>query len=222
MGYRPSSSKSGRDRPCCVIRPYAELAFYIAGVFLVVGLWFTYVQLRLLKRDMLLRVERAAKEKAIEAGRLYFERYVPQAAGLSLAREEAKIRDYRGPIGDFSLRSLPPTWRPDRKFISLQFNTPLNTLELIASLFTTGVADERTGFTIIGRTFCGTVEHNYDLIAFCRIAPAHAYWSNIVQLYGQWRPRLSKAELQALGDSIDEQLNKMKDDSAIPPIGLEA
>jgi hypothetical protein len=54
------------------IRPYAELAFYIAGVFLVVGLWFTYVQLRLLKRDMLLRVERAAKEKAIEAGRLYF------------------------------------------------------------------------------------------------------------------------------------------------------
>jgi hypothetical protein len=58
----------------------------------------------------------------------------------------------------------------------------MNQLESMAAAFVSGVADEQVGFRAIGRTYCFTVEHNYDLLAFARTGQANPYWANIVDL----------------------------------------
>lgn len=88
------------------LRPYAELLYFMAGVIVAGGLLFTHWQLRMIKRDMQVRSERAAKDKAIEACERYYDRYVPKANDFFLQRESKKLGTYGGPIGDFSRDSI--------------------------------------------------------------------------------------------------------------------
>jgi len=83
----------------------------------------------------------------------------------------------------------------------------LNQLESIAASFTSGVADERTGFRIIGRTYCFNVESYYDLIS---VSP-HTYWQSAIDLYFLWRPRLSKAELEIARGEMEARLLELAD-----------
>lgn len=54
-----------------------------------------------------LRVERAAKEKAIEACERYYSTYMPLANKFFLLRQEKNLAAYDGPFSDFSKDSLP-------------------------------------------------------------------------------------------------------------------
>jgi hypothetical protein len=203
------------------IRPYLELAYFAAGVLLLIGLVITFFQLTLIKNDIGLRNERAAKEHAIEAAIRYLNLYVPLCDANTRDLLEKKIASYSGPIGDFSFASNPKSMLAGtitRMATSSSFHLALNELESISAYFTTGVADERTGFLIIGRTFCGTVEAWYDVIAGCRREKAHPYWHNIVQLYQTWRPRLSKAEIQTTIRDLESKIKSMGPDSPIEPI----
>jgi hypothetical protein len=96
-----------------------------------------------------------------------------------------------------------------------------NEIEAIAAFFTTGVADEKLGFGVIGRTYCRTVELNYDLISLFRDEKPVSYWKNTVELYLIWRPRLSKAEMSSLKDSLQSKIAALGPDNAISPIGLD-
>jgi hypothetical protein len=58
------------------VRPYLEIAYYAAGVLLLFGIIITFFQLILIKSDIRLRNERAAKERAIEAADRYFSSFV--------------------------------------------------------------------------------------------------------------------------------------------------
>jgi hypothetical protein len=191
------------------IRPYLELAYFAAGIILAFGLWFAYRQLKLIQEDMLIRSRRAASEKALEATLRYFEQYVPKSGALFKARNDKNIPPYKGSIGDFSFESLTEEQKTViAKQATLVEGLPtLNELEFISAFFVSGVADEETGFRIIGRTFCSTVETHYGLIALFRRHKAQAYWSNIVDLYHLWRPRLTIAELQMASKELEQKMN---------------
>ena len=138
-----------------------------------------------------------------------------------MALHQGKLPQYVGPVGDFSYKSLP------EKHISTALKriepvarwvTMLNQLQAIASAFTTGVADEKTGFTIIGRSLCGSVASFYDVLCVCRQDEVHAHYDNMVELYETWAPRLTKAELDDARKSLEERIAAIEE-RAIPPVG---
>jgi hypothetical protein len=100
----------------------------------------------------------------------------------------------------------------------------MNELEAISAAFTSGIADDATGFKIIGRTFCASVEFSYDLIAYSRhrTIDVQGYWSNIVQLYQTWSPRLKESELRQAKEDLERRIAGIASSGArIPAIGTE-
>jgi hypothetical protein len=205
------------------VRPYLELAYFSAGVLLLFGLVITFFQLLLIKNDIRLRNERASKERAIEAASRYLKDYVSALSAHNQNTQEKELDSYSGPIGDFTLKSLPAPMleRALERFGSDSILPALNELEAIAAYFTTGVADEQTGFRIIGRTFCHSVEDYYDIIACCRTEKAQPYWYNIVRLYRMWRPRLTKAEMRTAIQDLESKMRAVGLDNAVDSIDRE-
>jgi hypothetical protein len=204
-----------------IVRPYVEVAYFAAGILLAFGLIFTFHQITLIKKDINLRNERASKEHAIDACTRYFQDFVPKVDAYSGDLRKAKLPRYKEAIGDFSSASISKDFRPftikRMNFVSVHLC--LNELEVISACFTTGVADEKTGFLIIGRTFCVTVETYYDVIAACRDQNAHPYWHNITRLYQIWRPRLTKAEMKHTLQELENKIHSLGTDSTIDAIG---
>lgn len=178
------------------VKPWLEIAYYLSGVAVAAVAGFGLQQIRLLKRDMLTRNERAAKEKAIEYCHRYLTQFVPAYDEWSDTHIASGLRDYAGAIGDFSLKSLSQTQLPAAEARFMGFHTPMNELLAVAAAFTSGVADEKLGFQTIGRTFCTTVRSNYDLFCLAHCAEECPYYSEIVALYRMWAPRLRAAELE--------------------------
>jgi hypothetical protein len=209
------------------IRSGLELLYFVSGVVVAIGVIYGLKQIALLKKDIRLRNERAAKEKAIEYGRKYLRDYVDLQRAFFVACQEAKLAQHSGPVGDFTSGSILgntriaaistpryglPSWLP-----------AMNELEALSASFISGVADEGTGFKIFGRSFCETVESNYDLVALSRSndSGAQGYWQNIVELYRLWSPRLEAAELRRNKDSIEAKIAALAQDARISPIGTE-
>lgn len=198
------------------IRPYLEALYFLSGIVLAAGLFLTFRQLSISANDSDIRSKRAAEEKAIEACSRYSKDAVELDRKYSELLESAKIpTSYRGRIGDFSAQSLSrlknnPRLDPSRTEILKAVLVALNEYHMIAAYFVSGIACEKTGFNIIGRSFCRTVERNYDYISVARSDPAVQYWSHIVTLYKMWRPRITEAELTATADIIQQQLSEIQ------------
>jgi len=206
------------------IRPWLELLYFASSIILAISVVYGLKQITLLKKDIRLRNERAAKEKAIEYGRRYLRNYVDLHAVFVSAYEGASLEPYAGPIGDFTSGSVPRDGMATKRYMLQSWLPAMNELEALSAAFTTGVADEETGFRIFGRSFCGAVENSYDLIAISRSADALAqgYWSNIVELYRLWSPRLEEAQLRRTKESLEARIAGIAaQGTRIRPIGTE-
>ena len=151
--------------------------YYISGIILAVTAIYGLTQIRLFKKDLTFRIERTAKEKAIEASRIYLTEFVELSNNdykIRLSKNDASLKTYKGPIGDFTNASIPKELLDTaNKRISVISCLPvINCLESISAFFTTGVADEKIGFKIIGRSFCANVELEYDIISLHRSSKA--------------------------------------------------
>ena len=205
------------------LRTFLELAYFASGVALVFVAAYGLQQVRILKKDLAIRVERAAKEKAVEYAGRYLTHFVPLMNKYYRDQKAAKVPSYTGPIGDFSLSSVPQDYlkRTAASWITIDSGLPsLNELDHIASAFAFGVADEKTGFTIIGKTFCRSVASMYTDISRCRGDESCEYWEPIVILYRTWSARLSRSELEGLRAGIEKRLEGIGT-GGIPPIGQE-
>ena len=173
-----------------------------------------------MKQDMHTRNDRAAKEKAIEYASRYLSKYVELSDKFYKECQEKKVVGYDGPVGDFNLNSLLPQYRSNAiKHFTLDFFRPaLNELQTIASAYVTGIADEKTGFEIIGRTYCVSVASKYDILCCCRQDEIHQYYQSIIDLYNIWSPRITKAELEAERKRIEKSMSEIPDES-IAPLG---
>jgi len=201
------------------VRPLLELLYFAAGILLALGLGFAYGQLRVLKQDLRTRNVRSAREKALEACDRYFEKYVSLANTYFEDRKGLPI--YEGPIGDFSKNTLSGQWMPHAvsRFKVFSWISALNQLESIAAYFCTEVADERSAYPIIGRSFVKTVELHYDLIALSRPSPASPYYASTVKLYEIWKARLQYDELDHQRALVSRDIDALPTDKPIRPLG---
>jgi hypothetical protein len=191
------------------IRQWLELVYFVGGVVLAGAALYGLQQIRLMKRDMRIRSERAAAEKAIEYITRYTSHSIPHSNNFYQDCVVNELPSYDGPISDFTFASLPPQFVKIAKERFARFDSflpALNELNAIASAFAYGVADEKIGFAVIGRTFCASVAHHYDLICVARMNEVCPHFESIVTLYNLWAPRISKNELMALRRVLDRQL----------------
>jgi len=204
------------------IRSYLELTNFVAGIIIAIVGIAGLRQLSLFKKDMRLRNERAAKERAIEYSLRYLTTYVPLAGEFYRELKSKKMKVYSGPVGDFTRDSIPKEMHDSalERYKMESWLKGMNELLAISSAFTTGVADEETGFQIFGRTFCNTVRSHYDVLSIPRSKDIHNYFQSIVDLYHVWSPRLSKAELEEQQKRLNKQILDQPS-SHIPPIGCD-
>jgi len=202
------------------LRQWLELAYFISGVALAFIAVLGLQQIKIMKKDMIIRAERAAKEKAIEYSTRYLTVYCNICSSFFKEYRENKLIPYAGPITEFNFTSFPKEHldNASKRYKLSSWLPALNELEAIASAFITGVADERTGFNIIGRTYCQAVVHDYDIISLSRDGKSCDYYQSIVDLYKIWSPRLDKAELEAARQKMDDRISCIPD-KCIPPIG---
>jgi hypothetical protein len=210
------------------VRPWLELLYFVAGIIVAPALIYGLQQVTLLKRDIRIRTERSSKEKAIEFASRYLNTYTQLDGRFSNTCRTAQLQSYDGEIGDFTSASIYKNKRQlllTTKRYELESWLPaMNELETIAAAFTTGVADEQTGFRIIGRSFCISVKSEYDLIALSRqkVITSNDYWRNIVELYKIWSPRLRGSDLRDLRDNLDARIAASATrGGTIKPIGAE-
>jgi hypothetical protein len=189
------------------LRTIAEFLYFLSGVALAVIAVFGLQQIKILKRDIKVRNDRASKEKALEFVQKY-EDFIGLHNAFFRDCVEKKFGMYEGPIGDFSWESIKPAERPNA-INRIMLNTSLgamNKLNLVAACFMSGVADEQLGFSIIGKGFCANVANIYDLLSFARGEKKSVSFQPIVDLYQLWSPRLSKAQLLQAREDIETQL----------------
>jgi hypothetical protein len=195
------------------VRPWLELGYFIAGIVLAAAGLYGLQQIRLMKRDMAMRSQRAAREKAIEYVSRYFAEFVPLCNRFSREYMDQKLELYDGPVGDFTIASIPAKYRERafKRFRLASWLPALNELHTIAAAFAYGVAEEQLGFQAIGRTFCASVASMYDILCQARTDSACRYYEGIVDLFRLWGPRLSKSELAALREQVDRRLATLTD-----------
>jgi len=205
------------------IRPYLETAYFVAGIALAVGLLFARAQLKAFQVDTRIRNERTAKEKAVEACRFYLVEHMMTEKLFYDAKRVKKLHNYVGNTGNFTVSSLSDSQKAHGLALMgvEELRQTLNELEIICSLFVSGVADEKTGFQIIGRSLVNSIETNYDVITLFRDDNKfQPYWYNIVELYQVWKARFEREILKGSVDQIQEKL-KNTPDVKITPIGGE-
>jgi hypothetical protein len=206
------------------IRAALELLYFLSTIALAVIAGYGLRQIKLLKRDMHTRNDRAAKEKAIEIS----DRFV-NSVNIGLKYHEALktggLKIYHGPIGDFTSSSLTKDWRENanKKIPMASLWMPiLNEYEGMAAGYMSGVADEQLGYKILGMGFCKAVQHNYDVICLQR---GHGkgewnYWKNTIGLYKLWSDRIKQEGLLEKLDDVSSQLRESSS-AKITPIGLD-
>jgi hypothetical protein len=202
------------------LRPYLEGFYFLAGILMTGGIIASYRQIVLLKADLKTKNERAAAEKAIEACDRYFCSYIPLNSVNYRETVEKKLDGYSGPVGDFSPGSVPSEILPKsaQRFALVSWLPAMNQLESISAYFISGVADECTGFRVMGRSFCGTIKLQYDVISLSRREASNPYWSNAVKLYQLWSPRLAKEEIDSTIREMQAKASSIPNNK-ISPIG---
>lgn len=195
-------------------RDYGQLVLLVNALVLTAILAYGLKQLRLTKTGIQVQSDRSAKERAIEYASRFLRDYVEISRPYTTARIAAGLPTYRGPIGDFTPGSIPAENFEDAKrriLVEPHFIYGMNELAVVAAAFSSGVADEQTGFEIIGRTYCATVASHYDLLSLARRELASNHYEPIVRLYRLWAPRLTKSELLAERKLLDERIANIPD-----------
>jgi hypothetical protein len=206
------------------IRAVLEILYFLSSVALAVIGAYGLKQIKLLKRDMHTRNDRAAKEKAIEASNRFITS-VDLNHKYHEALKNAGLKPYTGPIGDFTSSSLAPAWRENaNKKVPLSplWMPILNEYEGMASAYMSGVADEELGYKILGLGFCRSVQRNYDVISLQRGSGKSEwnFWKNTIGLYTLWSNRIKQEGLLEKLTEVSSQL-RGSSNAKITPLGIE-
>lgn len=202
---------------------WLEMANWAAGVLVALFAGLSLRQLTILKTDIRIRNERSAKEKALEGAKLWAEAQEGFRPFLANCQAAGLPTYYDGPKSDFLFDTLPADRKStaDAKEKVQGWAKPINAIDALAALYTTGVADEETGFNIFGRDFCECVGAVYDVIAANRKNPIEPRYRNTVVLYNIWSARI---EALAVTDEIEKKKELLRGikQSKVKPIGSDA
>lgn len=160
------------------IKPYLEILYYICVLVLAIVGVIGLRQIFLVKYDIRTRNLRAANKEAIALIDRYLEKYVAINKKHTLQMEKDNVPNFKGQVGDFcykevDLERVGPRLRKGKYILEM-----LNELEIIAAGVNSKLANEELAFYSFGKSFCGTVENNYDLVSFLRGGGTIKHYNN--------------------------------------------
>ena len=193
------------------IQVVIETAYYVSGVFLLIGIGIGLYQLKILKKDLSDRNQRAAAEKSLEYLDFFSTSIMPAMEKYDNAMEvEVTKRESVSSLNDGKFLLVPGDLNKEltaETIIShrLGIIRILNQLEFFGVAMLHGVADESIVFTPVGKVFCRFVEDEYVPLSLLRSEGVP--YKNLVELYSVWSSRI---EYEALQLQKEEAENKMK------------
>lgn len=193
-------------------RSYIEIAYFASGIILGLAGIIGLRQLSLMKFDISTRCRRETMDNSIKIVDRYLDKFVPEYDAFTKQREKEGIPTYGGTIDN-----LPPINRKEllQRSAKVEFTTIFNELEIISASVMSGLADDDFVYKSIGRSFCGTIAKNHDILSQCT---SGGYYPNTNELFKIWRKRLIKAKLEGKRNECDSILNNINDER-IPIIG---
>jgi hypothetical protein len=197
-------------------RPYLECASFVGTIALSFIALYGLKQIQLLKIDMLNRSERSAKEKAIEAAENFWAEFTVSYFAFQQEIFKRGLKVYDGKVGDFKRTEFPdwpncPQEILKRWELATLWLVSSNRFEAIAATFVTGVADEQTGFEVIGLDFVEMVQNDYDMYTLTQkmAGGEKQYFPNTIKLFKAWSPRFTQKELELQKHSLEEKIKNL-------------
>ena len=195
-------------------KPFLEWGSLLSTIVLCFAAIYGLKQIRLLKIDILSRSERSAKEKAIEASERFLGDCLNTHSAFVRQLEVRNLGEYDGAICEFKFTESKEWPKECQKRYQLQRHWLLtfNKMEAIAAVFITGVADEQTGFEVIGLDFVDIVRRYYDIYTLCQknVGEGNQNFPNTIKLYKTWSPRFTEKELQRQKGFLEEKLRSLE------------
>jgi hypothetical protein len=207
------------------VRPILELLYFLASIGLFASVFIGLRQLKLVKEDIKVRNKRASVEKSIEYLNMFATDFIPKITDKIKEINESKLAVYKGPFNPKFVFDhncdLKSQVIKDYYLLCYEIDVVyiLNELEFFSAALVSGLADEELAFNPLADFYCSTVERFYVTICANRENGDSRMYSNIINLYGTWKDRLHKMELESKRREIDENISKIED-RRIPSIGM--
>jgi hypothetical protein len=187
----------------------------IAAIILAVCAIVALVQIILLKRqldlmeqDLKTRNLRASREAALKYGE-WFTKEVLSRGSIFFASADAANLKLKEPftIGNFSKESLTP-----EQYAAAKKRKALNgwyeltcVMEVVAAGFTSGVADDETGYIMMGRAYYGMVWVLYDTYVVLIEEEGRPSCAVTLQLFERWKAKMSAEDLDHASEALQRQ-----------------
>ena len=204
-----------------IIKPFAELLYFISGIGLAICAYYGLQQITILKNTSSTQAKRDALRLTSEQCSLYFEKIIPLQNEFNEKLKSRNIKYFEGwtvKVKNGSItasRKSPPN---SNGLIDIAADLAfLNHMEAFAVYFTSRVADEKVAYDTLGKTFLGTTEEVMPWILQCR---EDGYYKNVVHLFALWSSRSESEKLLAEKNSIEKKLAAAKT-SYHAPIGTD-
>lgn len=198
------------------IKSIFELLYFIASIALVIGLYFGYEQLKVMRKDILDNHKRNAVEKSIEYLDWFASSFIPESSNYYAALNGKKLPSF----GENEL-TFNHDFSSDNKInesvIIKNDNGVIdlcNKLEFFSAAINSGLADETLLITPLAKSYCEFIENNYDV--YCSIRSrknSKKLYENTRILYTNWSKQLIKFGLE----EEKEEIKKREDALNIQP-----
>lgn len=198
-----------------VIKEAVEILYFLSGVGLLIGLYFAYQQLKLMREEYNTNNKRAAVEKSMEYLNYFATTIIPLNTTYSNGLSKIAHQKYKGPKNDDFRFDQNCSFSSEyiRKFVDASIKSGasnlLNQLEYFSAALMSGLADEELAFIPLAEAYCETIEDLYPTICYTRKKEGTNMFSNVIGLYKIWKDRLDLHDLAKDKTKIDEKMSKI-------------
>ncbi|NOU54935.1 hypothetical protein HN020_09255 [Brevibacillus borstelensis] len=225
------------------IKEYLEVAYFISGIVMAGTIVIGIYQIRLLKRDLVIRNQRAAVEKSIEYLDWFASDFMPEYTAFQNqfndikkqlnenAKDKPKMQQLLKRVTEtLEIKDDDFAKKPDnlniledirlKILLNTNANDLLNQLEYFAAAMMSGLADEELAYKPLSTMYCRVIEEFYLIICVSRGDKHSNLYTNVIGLYKMWKNRLKKDALKGKRFELNEELAKCPDDTKVKAIGM--
>jgi hypothetical protein len=192
----------------------------ITPLLLLVGLYFSWSQIRVAITDIRLRSRREAGNFSMAQAKLYSEEFIPEFSDLldklsTNGKTPPRIAVFvRSELSNGSKANYDNQVRKliENRGLNSQLNNFLNRLEAFAMTFVKELADEEIVFDSLASTYCRTVEYFSFYYCIGRKTRTDNGYPNTLALYKTWSGRLKAMDLQAKISDLEKTKVKIEQD----------
>ncbi len=204
------------------IKDILEILYFASGPIIAIAASIGLYQLIITKRNAIISSKRDAYRLAAEQCRFYNEKIIPLVDALDEQIEKKSIAMFEKSKVTIKAESfevkfhIAPDDKPKVISILPEIVYVLNAMESFSMFFTSGLADEKIAYSVIGKTFRSTVK---KFLPFLELTfnPSEDF-KPMLELFFLWNNRAQHEALLKDKKTIEERLGNI-DNNSINPVG---